>query len=150
MKLQICGFAMLAVVLSGCNGSTNPAEAGLFDNIRNLESGEYDLQIAAKEAEAAAITRGNARLQADNNAKQALTQSNSALIAELRSEISALRAESTSIRSKLSGDPDRIGKLDRLDSQIMAVEADLAGGGDPSVLSGEVRRLRTAIRALAN
>lgn len=150
MKIQICGSAALAILLAGCTGSTNPADAGLFDNIRNLESGEYDRQIAAKEAEAAAITRANASLQADNNAKQATTQSNSALIAKLRAEISALRAESSSIRSKIAGDPDRIGQLDRLDGQITAVEADLTNGADPSVLSGEMQRLRTAIRALAN
>ncbi len=149
-KMQIFGAAAVAALLSGCTGSTNPADAGLFDNIRNLESGEYDRQIAAKEAEAAAITRANASLQADNSAKQARTQANAALIAQLQAEIRSLRAESSAIRTRIAADPDRITELDRLDGQITAVEADLAAGGDPNVLSGEMRRLRSAIRALAN
>jgi chromosome segregation ATPase len=147
MKTFILGPAVVAFLVAGCTGSTNPADAGLFDNIRNLETGEYDRQIAAKEAEAAAITRANANIAADNSAKQAQTVSNSALIADLKAEIRALRMELSAIRSRASADP---AKLDRIEGQIAAVEADLAGGGDPSALSAEVRRLKLAVRALAN
>ena len=147
MKTSILGPTAVALLLAGCTGSTNPADAGLFDNIRNLETGEYDRQIAAKEAEAAAITRANANIAADNSAKKAQAVSNSALIADLKAEIRALRMELSAIRSRGSADP---AKLDRIEGQIAAVEADLAGGGDPSPLSAEVRRLTLAVRALAS
>lgn len=147
MKTLVLSAAAVTLLLAGCTGSTNPADAGLFDNIRNLQSGEYDRQIAAKEAEAAAITRANATIAADNSAMQAQSASNTALIAQLRAEIQALRAESSALRSNASVDK---AQLDRIDGQITAVEADLANGGDPSVLSAEMRRLRMAIRALAN
>ena len=44
----------------------------------------------------------------------------------------------------------RAGKLDRLDSQIAAMQADVSGSGDPAALRAEMARTRAAIRALAN
>lgn len=150
MKLKIAVGCLIVGLLPGCTGSTNPAEAGLFDNVSNLQSGEYDRQIAAKEAEAMAITQANAAIRADSTSKQASSTSNAALIVSLKEEIASLRAEAASMRGKVSGEPERIAQLDSLDGQISAVQADLNAGGDPSVLSAEMRRLRTAIRALAN
>ena len=141
---------IVVAALSGCTGTTNPAEAGLFDNIRNLNSGEYDRQIAAKEAEAAAITRSNASMQAGINAMETQTQANASSIASLKAELASLRAEAAAARAKVGSDPVRAGKLDRLDSQIAAMQADVSGSGDPAALRAEMARTRAAIRALAN
>jgi serine phosphatase RsbU (regulator of sigma subunit) len=146
----LAGLVIVVAALSGCTGTTNPAEAGLFDNIRNLNSGEYDRQIAAKEAEAAAITRSNASMQAGINAMETQTQANASSIASLKAELASLRAEAAAARAKVGSDPVRAGKLDRLDSQIAAMQADVSGSGDPAALRAEMARTRAAIRALAN
>lgn len=146
----LAGLVIVVAALSGCTGTTNPAEAGLFDNIRNLNSGEYDRQIAANEAEAAAITRSNASMQAGINAMETQTQANASSIASLKAELASLRAEAAAARAKVGSDPVRAGKLDRLDSQIAAMQADVSGSGDPAALRAEMARTRAAIRALAN
>ncbi|OYU17398.1 MAG: hypothetical protein CFE34_15905 [Rhodobacteraceae bacterium PARR1] len=146
----LAGLVIAAAALSGCTGTTNPAEAGLFDNIHNLNTGEYDRQIAAKEAEAAAITRSNTSMQAGINSMEAQTQANASAIASIRAELASLRSEASAARAKVGSDPVRLGKLDRLDGQIAAIQADASGGGDPSALRAEIARTRAAVRALAN
>lgn len=147
-SLVACVFAVTAA-LSGCTGSTNPAEAGLFDNIRNLNTGEYDRQIAAKEAEAAAIARSNASMQAGITSMESQSRANTSAIASLRAEIASLRAEASAARVRIGSDSVRLGQLDRLEGQISAIEADANAGADPSVLRAEIKRNRAAIRALA-
>lgn len=145
----LAGLVIVVAALSGCTGTTNPAEAGLFDNIRNLNSGEYDRQIAAKEAEAAAITRSNASMQAGINAMETQTQVNASSIASLKAELASLRAEAAAARAKVGSDPVRAGKLDRLDGQIAAIEADIASGGNRAAQRAEIAAMRAAARALA-
>lgn len=134
--------------LSGCTGSTDPATASLFDNINNLQTGVYDRQIAAKDAEAAAIIANNRASQARISGLEAQSASNSRNIAALRSQIAAVRGQASAARSQISADPSKIARLNQLEGQIRAIEADANGGGDPGVAGAELRRVSSAIRAL--
>lgn len=53
--IAISGLTMLA----GCAGEINPAKASLFDNLRNISSGEYDRQISEQNAEVEKIIASN-------------------------------------------------------------------------------------------
>ena len=46
-------------MLAGCAGEINPAKASLFDNLRNISSGEYDRQISEQNAEVEKIIASN-------------------------------------------------------------------------------------------
>lgn len=146
-KLAACLAA--SSLLAGCSGSTDPATAHLFDNVQNLNSGEYDRQIAAKESEAAAIARSNRTMEANVTAMQGQARQNDATIAALRAEIAAARVDASAMRLRVSGDPAKAERLSQLEGQIVAVEADSATG-DATVLRGELARIRSAIRALGN
>ena len=136
-------------VLASCTGSTDPATASLFDNVRNLQSGEYDRQIAAKDRQAAAIIANNRAAQSRIGGLEAQSASNSQQIAALRSQIAAVRGQASAARPKVAGDPARAAQLRQLEGQINAVQADVGRGADPAVARAELNRVSAAIRALA-
>lgn len=138
-----------AIVLAACTGSTDPTTATLFDNIRNLQTGEYDRQIAAKDAEAAAIIANNRAAESRISGLQAQSAANSRAIASLRSQIAAVRAEASAARAAVAGDPAKLSRLSQLEGQINAVQSDVNAGADPAVAQAELRRVSAAIRALA-
>lgn len=139
----------MTVTLAGCTGSTDPATASLFDNIANLQSGEYDRQIAAKDAEAAAIIANNRAAESRIGGLQAQSASNQQKIAALRSQIAAVRGQAAAARSQIAADPAKVARLNQLEGQINAVQADANRGGDPDVARAELNRVSAAIRALA-
>lgn len=142
-------LAAITLVAAGCSGSTDPATATLFDNIHNLQTGEYDRQIAAKDAEASALVRANQASQARITKLEGQSRANSAAIASLKSQIAAARAQAATARQQVAGDPGRTAQLRRLEGQIDAVQADVDAGMDPSVARAELGRVSAAIRALA-
>lgn len=145
------GLLLASVVgLAGCTGSTNPETAHLFDNIRNLQTGEYDRQIAAKDAQAQAIIANNRASEARIGQMQRQASSNSAQISALRSQISSVRAEAATARSRVAGDPAKSAQLNRLEGQITAIQADVNAGGDPAVSRRELNQVSAAIRALTS
>lgn len=135
--------------LAACTGSTNPTTATLFDNVRNLQTGEYDRQIAVKDSEAAAIIANNRAAESRISGLQAQSAANSRSIASLRSQIAAVRAEASAARAAVAGDPAKLSRLSQLEGQINAVQADANAGADPAVAQAELRRVSAAIRALA-
>ncbi|MGP3698201.1 hypothetical protein [Rhodobacter sp. NSM] len=141
---------LIGTALAGCSGSTDPATAHLFDNIANLNSGEYDRQIAQKDAEAAAIVRSNQRMQGDIDSMQRQSNVNRRTIAGLNQQIASARSEAASVRGQLGSDSIRLGQLNGYERQLAAVEREASAGSDPAVLQGEVARIRASIRALAN
>lgn len=149
MTRQILLAAAIPLLLAGCSGSTDPATATLFDNIQNLQSGEYDRQIAAKDAEAAAIMRNNQASQARITRMEGQSRANSSAIASLRRQIAQARSEAAAVRPQVAGDPVKAARLKQLEGQITAVQADLDAGVDPSVAKAELGRVSAAIRALA-
>lgn len=149
---KLRGVALLAsaALLGACTGSTDPTTASLFDNIRNINTGEYDRQIAAKEAEAAAIARSNQQRERSIASLERERSQNASVIAQLRAEIEAVRQEAAVIRGQIAGDSAKIEQLGRLETQLTAVRADVDAGVDPAVARAEVRRIRSAIRALSS
>jgi len=144
-----CLLAPALLVLAGCTGSTDPATATLFDNIHNLQTGEYDRQIAVKDAEAAAIISNNNAAQARINAKEGQVAANSSAIAALRGQIAAARSAAAAVRPRIADDPAKLARLTQLESQLSAVEGDIDAGADPAVARAEISRVSAAIRALA-
>ncbi|MEA5160685.1 hypothetical protein U5903_07845 [Cereibacter johrii] len=141
---------LIGTALAGCSGSTDPATAHLFDNIANLNSGEYDRQIAQKDSEAAAILRSNQRMQGNIDSMQRQANVNRRTIAGLNQQIASARSEAASVRNRLGSDSIRLGQLNGYERQLAAVEREASAGSDPAVLQGEVQRIRASIRALAN
>lgn len=143
-------FACLAsAAVAGCTGSTDPATASLFDNVRNLQTGEYDRQIAAKDAEVSAILANNRAAESRISGLSAQSRSNNATIAALRSQIAAVRQQAAVARGKVAGDPAKLVRLGQLENQISAVQADVDRGSDAGVAQAELARVSAAIRALA-
>ncbi len=137
-------------LLSGCvTGDTNPATAGLFDNINNLRSGEYDRQIRAKDAEAAAITAANNRSQSNVAALRSERASNAALISSLRAEIAGVRQEISRVRARVRSDPSKVSRLSQFERQLGGVEADVNRGNVSQATSRELSTIRSSVRALA-
>jgi uncharacterized coiled-coil protein SlyX len=135
--------------LVACTGSTDPTTANIFDNVRNLQSGEYDRQIAAKDAEAAAIIANNRASQSRISGLESQSASNSQTIAALRSQIASVRGQASAARAAVAGDPAKLAQLTQLENQINAVQSDVNSGADPSVARAELNRVSAAIRALA-
>ncbi|MCY4179464.1 MAG: hypothetical protein OXC60_04890 [Litoreibacter sp.] len=151
MKRLSSVFSVSALsVLVACNGSTNPLEADLFDNIRNINDGTYDRQIAANEAEAARIARSNSARQSSINSLNAQKNANSSTIARLRGEIASARSELSSVRAGLGGDQAKLARANQLDQQLRAVDADARAGLNPSLVRKELTRIRSSIRALSS
>jgi chromosome segregation ATPase len=138
-----------ALGLAACTGSTDPTTATLFDNIRNLQTGEYDRQIAAKDAEAAAIIANNRAAQSRISGLESQSASNSQAISALRAQIASVRGQAQAARAAVAGDPAKLARLNQLEGQISAVQADVNGGADPAVARAELNRVSAAIRALA-
>ncbi len=139
-----------AAGLAGCTGSTDPETAGLFDNIRNLQTGEYDRQIAAKDAQASAIIANNNAAQSRISGMQRQASANRSQISALRSQIASTRALASNARSKVAGDPVKTARLQQLEGQITAIQSDVNSGGDPAVSRAELNRVSAAIRALTS
>lgn len=150
MKVTYFMGAVLGLAgLAGCTGSTDPATANLFDNVRNLQTGEYDRQIAAKDAQVSAILANNRAAESRIGGLSAQSKANSQKIAALRSQIAAARQEAAVARGKVAGDPAKLARLDQLENQISAVQSDVERGSDPGVAQAELARVSAAIRALA-
>lgn len=148
LRLSAAFSAVLAV--AACAGSTNPETAGLFDNVRNLSNGEYDRQIAAKDAEAAAIVRNNNASKARIGAMQQQASANANEIQQLRAQIAAVREQAAGVRGQIAGDANKIARLNQLEGQVTAIQADVNAGATPAVARAELQRVSAAIRALAN
>jgi hypothetical protein len=56
-KIVIAIFGL--IMLAGCAGEINPAKASLFDNLKNISSGEYDRQISEQNEEVEKIIASN-------------------------------------------------------------------------------------------
>lgn len=139
--------------LAGCTGSTDPTTATVFDNIQNLSSGEYDRQIAAGEAQAAALVRQNQAREQELAALEQQRARNAGTITSLQREVAAVRGQAASTRAMLERDPAgnaaRLAQLGRLEAQIDSVGSDAGAGVDPAVVRSELGRISSAIRALA-
>lgn len=152
MNKTRCVSSLTALVLLvNCTGATDPAEATLFDNIVNTqEGGVYDQQIAANKAEAAALEANNAQTQSRINSLETQRANNNAALASLRSQVSAVRSEISSARASLAADPAKTAQLAQLEQQVAAVQRDAEAGGDPTVASNELNRIRSAVRLLSS
>jgi predicted nucleic acid-binding Zn-ribbon protein len=137
------------VVLSNCTGTTDPGDATVFDNIANLSSGEYDRQLATKEAEAQAIINANNATQARITNLDAQRASNASTIASLQSQVASVRAEIAAARSRASGNAAATAQLANLEGQLSAVQRDVSSGGDAGIARAELSRIRSAVRALS-
>ena len=137
------------IVLASCSGSTDPTNANVFDNMQNLQSGEYDRQIAVKDQEVAAIVANNQASEVRISGLSARSDANARQIAALRAKISAVRGEAAAARAKFSDDPAKLTILSNLENQITAVQADVDQGSDAAVAQAELARVSAAIRALA-
>ena len=140
-------LSIIATGLAGCTGSTDPATATLFDNVRNLNSGEYDRQIYAKRAEANSIIAANDRSRANIARMESQRSANASTIASLRGQVASLRSQ---IASAKASNPGAAAQLNALNSQVSAVQSDVSAGGDPSVASAELARIRRAVVALSS
>lgn len=136
--------------LAACTGSTDPQTASVFDNYRNLQTGEYDRQIAAKDAQAAAIISNNRAAEGRIDRMQGQRAANASQIAALTSQIAAVRAEAASARRQLAGDPAGTARLQQLESQITAIQADVGAGANPAASRAELSQVSAAIRALTS
>jgi hypothetical protein len=147
MKLQTSVIAITsALALANCTGSTDPTTATVFDNFKNIQSGEYDRQIAGKEAEARSIINANNASQGRLTGMERSRAANSAAISNLRGQISGARAEVARARVKNPGASAQLAGLDR---QLVAVQRDVESGGDAGVARAELGRIRSAVRALS-
>ena len=144
LALVLCAFGLTA-----CTGSTNPETAGLFDNIRNLSSGEYDRQIASNRSQAAAILANNRAAEARISQLESQRGANAQQIASLRAQVAAARGDAAAARARAGGDSARLQRVTALERQITSVEREIsAGNADPGVSSGELRRIRAALGAI--
>ena len=147
LKVAFCCVA--AVGLVGCSGATNPETATLFDNINNLNSGEYDRQIASNKAEADAILANNAASERRISGLRNQSAANSSQLASLRSQLASAREAAASARSRVAGDAAKTARLTQLEGQLSTVSAEVnSGAADPGVTSAELRRIRSAIASL--
>ncbi|WP_299845586.1 hypothetical protein [uncultured Roseovarius sp.] len=150
-KIAISLSTMSALALANCTGATDPADATFFDNLVNTQKGGvYDQQIAAKEAEAAAIARSNSNTRTRINSLESQRKNNAATIASLRGQVSSVRAEIANARAKLAGDEAARARLAQLDRQAVAVQNDVDNGGDPGVARKELDQIRSTVRLLSS
>lgn len=138
-----------AVGLTACTGSTDPATGTVFDNFRNLQSGEFDRQIADKQAQADAIIAANNRSRQRIGSLEQQRASNASALPRLRAELASVRSEIAAARAAAQGNPARLSQLSALESQARAIDSDVARGGDASIASRELSSIRSAVRALS-
>ncbi|GFE64084.1 hypothetical protein [Litoreibacter roseus] len=148
--VSILTFCVAAAGLAGCTGSTDPSEAGLFDNIRNINTGEYDRQIAQNEAEAARITRENQARQSSINSLNRQKASNASTISSLRREIAALQSQLSSLRADAGSDAGKLAQINQLENQLVEVRSDANNGASAGIVRAELGRIRSAVRALSS
>lgn len=150
MKNSFWALGLGSIVLLGCTGETDPTKANIFDNINNLQTGEYDRQIAEQEALAASIAADNQATSAENQRLEGQRQANVSAIASLKREIRDVRALISSTRQQVSSEPEKIAKLNGYQAQLAAVESSVDQSGASSALRSELSSIRAAVRALAN
>lgn len=150
MKLKaLISSALGCILLAGCEGETDPSKANIFDNLRNIETGEYDRQIAANDAEVERIIASNNAAQRNINSLEAQKASNSREIASLRSEIASLKSRLSALRSSSAGQANAA-QVSALEGQVKAIEADLNAGASPKTLRSELRNISAAISAFSS
>lgn len=137
-------------LVAGCTGSTDPATASLFDNIKNLNSGEYDRQIAEKDRQAQAIIANNNAAQSRIDSKQRQSAANRSQISSLRSQVSRVRSQASAARAQIGSDPAKLQRLNALESQLSGIQADVNAGSVSSATQSELRRVSSAISALTS
>ncbi|MEO1108184.1 MAG: hypothetical protein AAFX90_09705 [Pseudomonadota bacterium] len=143
-------FALVAVTaVAGCTGSTDPTTATLFDNIANLNSGEYDRQIANNKAQADAIIAQNKAAEQRNAQLAAQSNANKAEIDSLRRQIADVKAQGAKARAASASDPVKLQQVQALDNQLNAVERDVNSGASSAAISSELSRIKSAYRALS-
>lgn len=135
--------------LGACTGSTDPTEAGFFDNIRNVNDGTYDRQVASLEQQAAQIEADNRATAAQNQALARQQAANAAEIAALQSEIADLEAIIGQTRAQVASSPQQLVRLDAISDQLQSVKLSADRGTDPSVLRSELANIRAAVRAIS-
>ena len=136
------------IVVAGCTGSTDPTTATLFDNIANLNSGEYDRQIAQNKAQADAILAQNNAAEKRNAQLAARRDVNQSEITALRKQIADVKAQGAKARAASASDPAKLQKIQTLDNQLLSVERDVSSGANPAVMRGELKRISSAYRAV--
>lgn len=138
-----------AAGIAGCTGSTNPESATLFDNINNLNSGEYDRQISANQAQADAILRNNQAAEKRITNLESQRAANSGAISRLKAQAASTRQTALNARSRVAGDSVKSAQLSSLESQLASVSSEInAGSADSGIASAELRRINRAIAAL--
>jgi len=149
-RLMTSTVLIATISLAGCTGETDPAKAGLFDNINNLNTGEYERQIAQGKSEAARIIRDNNARQASINSLNNQKRANAATSSRLRSQIASVQSQLSAAKAKAAGDPAKLARLNQLGGQLASVRAASQQGGSQSALSAELSGIRKSIRALSS
>ncbi|WP_424980027.1 hypothetical protein [Leisingera sp. S232] len=147
-KVKIAALGVLTA-LGACTGSTNPEEASLFDNIHNLNTGEYDRQIESNKARAQAILANNRAAESRISGLENQAASNSRTIASLRNDIAETKAVAQQARASSAGDTAAIQRVSVLEQQLRSVESEVKSGtASPSVAKAELRRIRSALLSI--
>lgn len=147
MTLAAASLGLIA--MAGCTGSTNPETAGLFDNIRNLNSGEYDRQIAQNRSQAEAILANNRAAEARIAQNERQRAANETQLAALRRQAANARAEANQARARVAGNPAQEQRINALITQISAIERDIAEKTvEPTSASRELNQISALIRTI--
>ena len=137
------------VALAGCTGSTNPETAGLFDNMRNLSSGEYDRQIAQNRSQAEAILANNRAAEARIGQMERQRAANESQLASLRRQAANTRAQANQARARVAGNPEQEQRVSALITQISAIEQEIAAGTvEPTSAARELNQISALIRTI--
>lgn len=131
-----------AILLGACTGSTDPRTATFFDNLGNLSSGEYDRQIAGKQAEAAGLRQENAARRQQVAALEQQRARNASTISQTRRDLASAKAA--------ADDPAERAELEQLTLQLDRAEAAERRGADPAATRSELERIQDAIRAISS
>lgn len=147
IRFTTLGTAVLG--LAACTGSTDPTTASLFDNINNLQTGEYDRQIAKNQSDAAAILANNRAAEQRISGLKSQRAANARQISSLRSAVAGARSDAAKARASASGNAVKLQKVSALESQINSVEREVSSGtADVGIASSELRRIRAALKAI--
>lgn len=148
-RLRFAAVLPVFAIFAGCTGSTNPETATLFDNIQNLNSGEYDRQIAANQAKAQEILANNQAAQSRISSLESQKRANSGAISSLKSQVSSTRSSASAARSKAAGDSAKLAQISALESQISSVEREINNGSaSPDIAKSELRRINAALNSI--
>lgn len=147
--MTLAAASLGLVAMAGCTGSTNPETAGLFDNIRNLNSGEYDRQIAQNRSQAEAILANNRAAEARIGQMERQRAANETQLAALRRQAANARAQANQARARVAGNPEQEQRVNALITQISAIEQDIAAGTvEPASASRELNQISALIRTI--